>query len=114
MFPATNGIIPLEAQYFYRRALFHSSEGEKEEAVNCLKKAVLIAPRFCKAINEMGNCLAELGRYDEAVRKFEQVIRIDPGHEEARFKRDLLLSRTRYSDSYRVVPAQGKTPMAAW
>jgi len=49
-------------------------EGKKEEALAGLKKVVCIAPRFCNAYNAMGNCLDELGRYEEAVKKYEKVV----------------------------------------
>jgi tetratricopeptide (TPR) repeat protein len=84
---------PLEAQYLYRQGLFLSSEGKKEPALRSLKMAVTIAPRYCDAYNAMGNCLDELGRYEEAIRKYEKVLEIDPGHAEARFKRDILRTR---------------------
>jgi tetratricopeptide (TPR) repeat protein len=90
-----NGI-PLEAQYLYRKALSLSMEGNKEEALNDFRRAVFIAPRFCKALNAMGNCLDELGRYDEAVRKFDKVIEIDPHHAEARLKREIIRNKTSF------------------
>jgi tetratricopeptide (TPR) repeat protein len=82
--------LPLEAQYLYRQGLFLSSEGKKEHALRSLRMAVLIAPRYTDAYNAMGNCLDELGRYEEAVLKYDRVLEIDPGHTEARFKRDLV------------------------
>jgi tetratricopeptide (TPR) repeat protein len=91
-----NGI-PLEAQYLYRKALSLSMEGNKEEALNDFRRAVFIAPRFCKALNAMGNCLDELERYDEAVRKFDKVIEIDPHHAEARLKREMIRNKTSFS-----------------
>jgi len=92
-----NGI-PLEAQHFYRQALSLSIEGKKEEALNDFRRAVTIAPRFCKALNAMGNCLDELGRYDEAARKFDRVVELDPHHAEARFKREMIRNKTRFSN----------------
>lgn len=93
----TDGGIPLEAQYMYRQALSLSLQGKKEGALNYFRRAVLIAPRFCKALNEMGNCLNELGRYDEAARKYEKVIEIDPHHAEARFKREMMRNKISFS-----------------
>ena len=94
-----NGGIPLEAQYMYHRALYHSIQGEKEAALDDFRRAVAIAPRFSEALNAMGTCLDELERYNEAVMKFDKVIEIDPHHEEARLKRDRLLKKIRFSDT---------------
>lgn len=88
-----NNTIPLEAQYLYRQSLDLSMEGKKEEALASLKKVVFIAPRFCNAYNAMGNCLDELGQYEEAVKKYEKVLDIDPHHAEAQFKRDLVIKK---------------------
>jgi lipoprotein NlpI len=92
-----DGSIPLEAQYLYRQALSLSTGGQKEKALNYLRQAVLIAPRFCKAFNAMGNCLEELGRFDEAMWKFNMVIEIDPHHEEARHKREMIRKKIGFS-----------------
>jgi len=93
MKPVMRNPLPLEAQYLYRLGLFQSSEGKKEPALKFLKMAVTIAPRFCDAYNAMGNCLDELGRYEEAIRKYDKVLEIDPGHTEARFKRDIVRTK---------------------
>ena len=93
-----NGI-PLEAQYLYRQALDRSMEGKKEDALRYLKKVVLIAPHFGNAYNAMGNCLDELGQYEDAIRKYDKVLTIDPLHAEARFKRTLVMEKLRQSDA---------------
>jgi tetratricopeptide (TPR) repeat protein len=94
-----NNGIPLEAQYLYRHAQDLSMVGKKEDALRYLKMAVVIAPRFCKAYNAMGNCLDELGRYEDAIRKYDKVIDIDPLHAEARFKRTLVIEKLRQSEA---------------
>ena len=88
--------IPLEAQYMYHQALYLSIQGKKEEALKDFRRAVVIAPMFSEAWNAMGNCLDELGRYDEAVRKFDKVIEIDPHHAEARLKREIIRNKTSF------------------
>jgi len=95
-----NGI-PLEAQYLYRHALDLSTEGKKESALKYLSMAVCIAPRFCNAYNAMGNCLDELGRFGAAVKKYEQVLEINPFHAEARLKRALVLKKTELAGELR-------------
>jgi superkiller protein 3 len=91
-FNTDNGI-STDAQYLYRMGLLLSSQGKKEEALNYFRRAVTIAPRFCKALDAMGTCLDELGRYNEALREFDRVIKIDPHHAEARLKRQLIRNK---------------------
>jgi tetratricopeptide (TPR) repeat protein len=92
-----NGI-PLEAQYLYRHALDLSTEGKKESALKYLSMAVSIAPHFCNAFNAMGNCLDELGRFGEAVKKYEKVLEINPLHAEAKLKRALVMKKIGSTD----------------
>ena len=87
-----NGI-PLEAQYLYRQALDLSTEGKKETALKYLSMAVCIAPRFSNAYNAMGNCLDELGRFGEAIKKYDKVLEINPFHSEAKLKRALVMKK---------------------
>ena len=63
--------IPIEAQFLYRKAQEQAGFGNHEAALRYFKQAVFIAPRYRKAIHEMGNCLATLGRYDEAREKYD-------------------------------------------
>ena len=84
--------IPIEAQYLYRKAMELSLKGQTEMALNYLRQAVVIAPRYSQAYIQMGNCLARLGRYTEAIEKYQQAIRIDPSSPEPREKMDQLLT----------------------
>jgi Flp pilus assembly protein TadD len=45
---------------------------------------LLIAPDDVMAHNNMGIALANLGRYEAAGRHFQEVVKIDPHHAEAR------------------------------
>jgi len=98
--------IPLEAQYFYRRALEVKNDeqeiknnGKEEEVLKYLKMAVSIAPLFCNAYNAMGNCLDEMGRYEEAIRIYDKVLELNPQDAAARFKRAMIQKKIRcYED----------------
>jgi len=100
------GAPPLEAQYLYRQGLFLSQEGKKEQAVRSLRMAVILAPRFSEAYNAMGNCFDELGQPDEAIRNYEKVLSIDPGHQGAKFKLELMRGKRA-----RDVPGPGPVPL---
>lgn len=45
------------------------------------------------AFYNKGNALAHLGRTEEAVAAYEQALKLDPEHEDARYNRDLLLKQ---------------------
>lgn len=45
------------------------------------------------AFYNKGNALAKLGRTDEAIAAYEQALKLDPRHEDARYNRDLLLKQ---------------------
>jgi len=80
MKPYHNTTIPLEAQYLYRRALEMIDQQKEDIALVYLRQAVFIAPGFSKAYRELGNCLARLGRLEEASVYHVKASRIDPIH----------------------------------
>jgi tetratricopeptide (TPR) repeat protein len=84
--------IPIEAQYLYRKAMELSQQGQTGIALNYYKQAVVIAPRYSQAYYEMGNCLARLGQYPEAIKKYQRAIHIDPASQEPREKMEELIS----------------------
>jgi tetratricopeptide (TPR) repeat protein len=69
--------IPLEIQVLNRRAIEMSSHGNYAEALKLFSSVVFIAPGFARAQFEMGRCLENLGRYNEAVERFEKAKRLD-------------------------------------
>jgi tetratricopeptide (TPR) repeat protein len=85
-----NGAPSLEAQMLYRQALELIGLGKNDAALIVLEKAVMVAPRFTRALIEMGNCLDRLGRYPEAVAACNKVLAIDPLYEGALIKRDVI------------------------
>ncbi|HVP95120.1 MAG TPA: tetratricopeptide repeat protein [Methanoregulaceae archaeon] len=83
MMPVNGKNVSIEAQILYRKAKELSGQGKYETALRFLKGVVTVAPGFSKAFNEMGNCLSRLGRYEEAVMKYEKALRIEPSCREA-------------------------------
>lgn len=70
--------IPIEAQFLYRKGLELEGQGRMDAALACFRQAAFLAPGYAKAIFEMGNCLAKLGRYNEARETYRRAARIDP------------------------------------
>jgi len=84
--------IPIEAQYLYRKAMELSLKGQTGMALNYFRQAVVIAPRYSQAYIQMGNCLARLGLYTEAIEKYQRAIQIDPASQGPQEQLDHLLS----------------------
>jgi tetratricopeptide (TPR) repeat protein len=70
--------IPLEIQVLNRRAMEMSSHGNYLDALKIFSSVVFIAPRFARAQYEMGRCLDNLGRHNEAVERYDKAMRFDP------------------------------------
>jgi len=70
--------VPIEAQYLYKKAMEMFRSGNPESALKYFRQTMVIAPRYSKALFEMGNCLTKLGEYEEARVRYEQAIQIDP------------------------------------
>jgi tetratricopeptide (TPR) repeat protein len=87
--------IPLEAISLYRKSLEMSGKGNYESALKYLSNAVMIAPQFATAIYEMGHCYEKLGRFPEAVSKFDKVIRMHPTHVEAEVNKNRVMEKIR-------------------
>lgn len=85
--------IPIEARYLYRKARELADQGKHDMALNYFRQAVIIAPRYSQAYYQMGNCLALLGKYPEAIEKYQRAIRTDPLARKPREYLDRLLAR---------------------
>ena len=70
--------ISIEAQYLYRKGIEMEERGKTNAALAYFSQAVLLAPGYAKAVHEMGNCLASMGRIDEARAKYQKAASIDP------------------------------------
>ncbi len=85
--------IPIEAQYLYRKAFEMAGQGKDESALKYYRQALIIAPKYSKALYEMGNSYAHLGRFTEAIDMYDRAIHINPESVEMqKKKKDLLAS----------------------
>jgi Flp pilus assembly protein TadD len=70
--------IPLEIQVLNRRAMEMSRNGNYLEASRIFSRVIFITPHFARAQYELGRCLDNLGRHNEAVQRYETATRLDP------------------------------------
>jgi tetratricopeptide (TPR) repeat protein len=87
--------IPIEAQFLYQKALDLTHKGRDEVALKYLRQSVIIAPRYTRAIFEMGNCFARLGHIPEALERYDKASHLDPDAVEIRLKKELLSRQDR-------------------
>ena len=79
--------VPIEAQYLFKKAMEVYSMGKTETALKYLRQTTVLAPRYSKALFEMGNCLTQLGNHEEARVRYEQAVKIEPALKELLEKR---------------------------
>ncbi len=75
----SNKTIPLEIQVLNRQAMEMSGRGQYRDALKIFAQVVFIAPHFARAQYEMGRCLEGLGRFKEAVDRYDKAMQLDPG-----------------------------------
>ena len=85
--------IPYEAIILYRKALEQSSKGNYESSLKYISNSVTLAPTFTIALCEMALCYEKLGRFPEAVSKFDKVLEINTTHIEAEIGRKRVLDK---------------------
>ena len=85
--------IPYEAIILYHKALEQSNKGDHESSLKYLSNSVTLAPNFTMALCELGHCYERLGRFPEAVSKFDKVLEINTTHIEAEISRKRILDK---------------------
>lgn len=70
--------IPAKAKKEFERASKASGEGESEEAIAHLRKAIALYPGYLMAHNNLGSRLLAQGKLDEAEQEFRRAIELDP------------------------------------
>jgi tetratricopeptide (TPR) repeat protein len=70
--------IPLEIQVLNRRGMEMSDHGNYPDALKIFSRVVFIAPRFARAQYEMGRCLDNIGRHNEAIKRYDKAMQFDP------------------------------------
>jgi Tfp pilus assembly protein PilF len=71
--------IPENANREYRRAMERLEKKDADGALQHLRRAVEIAPRFGAALNALGSILYQKKEFETAEEYFRQALRVDPG-----------------------------------
>jgi tetratricopeptide (TPR) repeat protein len=70
--------VPEEALKFYRKAIELARGGDRERAVEELKRALSIDPDFMLAHNELGAQYLKLGQFERAAAEFRAALKLAP------------------------------------
>jgi Flp pilus assembly protein TadD len=62
----------------FDQAIDHVADGDPEAAVRAYEAALAIDPEYADALEGLSMALADLGRFDEAIRAAEKVVELDP------------------------------------
>jgi tetratricopeptide (TPR) repeat protein len=91
---------PKQAQEAYERALAASRAGDNKKAVDELKIAIDLYPRFSVAFTEMGMQYTILGQFNQAARAFQSTLAITPDDFTSRLGYGIALQKQReFSES---------------
>jgi TolA-binding protein len=71
--------VPAPAQDLYKHALENARTGDHKKAIEQLKAAILQAPRFALAYNELAMEYLKTGKGAQAVETLKEALGIDPG-----------------------------------
>jgi tetratricopeptide (TPR) repeat protein len=82
-----------EADYLVRQAQEKAVTGEHAAAINYLKQAIAVNPRYTEAYTLLGNCQDCLGRDEDAIASYNQALALDPCHADAWFNKGMILKK---------------------
>jgi len=72
------------AQTYLEQAIAFHNKGECVKAIEVLKKALAVDPKYVRAYTWMGFCYARLGKKPEAIEAFNRVVTLAPKSDDAR------------------------------
>ncbi len=68
------------AKAWHRLACARASTGDTTAAVQAMRRSIELEPGYAPSHWRLGSALFDLGEFDEALRAFEEVMRLDPEH----------------------------------
>ena len=81
------------SELYYNLSLAHNKQGDFENAVNAILKAIALDPDYSEARNQLGNLYLAMNRLQEAAKEFEKAIELDPTHVTAHNNLGLIYSQ---------------------
>jgi adenylate cyclase len=70
---------PMEAEAHYVQGIIHLWQQRKvDQAIADVERAIVLDPNFARGYGSLGAALHYAGRSDEALRRFETMVRLDP------------------------------------
>ncbi len=106
----TGALAGPSARSYVEQAIPLANRGQCARAVELLKRAVAIDPRYVRAYTWLGFCYAKMGRNKDAIAAFNTVIALSPPNsDDARFARAWI---DRIQPSLPARPTQRPTPAA--
>jgi Flp pilus assembly protein TadD len=98
--------VPEEAKQAYAAAMHAFKEGQRDEAIRGLDRALTIYPDYFRALNDLGVIYMKTNRLDEAARMFEQATKIAPHVYHPRLNIGVILTRRgRYKEAVAALEA---------
>ena len=70
--------VPEKARKAFEKGLEHARAGESAKAVDSLKEAVTLYPKFPLALNELGVQYLKLGHKDKAIEALKEAVKLSP------------------------------------
>ncbi len=83
-----------EAEYLWRQAREKVNDGECQQAMDILHRAVKIVPHHLHSLIKIGNWYEYLNQSDSAIPYYEKVIQIDPFYADAWFNKGMSIRKT--------------------
>lgn len=93
---AALGTAPKPAAELYEKALESERTGDDQKAVEQLKRAITLHPRFALALNKLGVIYQRLGKLDDAEKALGAVVELDPEVYELRLNYGIVLLKNKH------------------
>jgi Tfp pilus assembly protein PilF len=89
---------PAPAQDLFKQALENARAGDQVKAIEQLKSAISLAPRFARAYEELARQYLKTGQGDQAVQTLKEAVKINPGDSTLRLNYGItLLNRKKFA-----------------
>lgn len=82
---------PKNAQALHQLGVLAWQTGRLEHADRWIRRSLALSPQQAQAHHDLGQVLIDSGRWEEALASFDQALKIDAGHAEARSRRSDVL-----------------------